>query len=124
MGMRLLFIFPLMIVVWAGADADLGPVEGRPAFTSLETPWEVTGQVGGGLLGALALGWIGGGIGASRAHKACLERIDPDFSDECAWSSFGGAVTGFLIGAPIGHALGTLAVGSLQGKYGAPVAAL
>jgi hypothetical protein len=108
----------------AGADTVPSPPPQRPSFFSLETPLQMAGQAGGGLAGALALGWIGAGIGSSRAHQACLERIDPDFSDECGWSALGGAVAGFMIGAPIGHALGALATGALEGKRGAPVAAL
>lgn len=106
------------------AAAEPVPTDPRPSFMSLETPLQMAGQVGGGLAGALLLGWIAGGIGSERAHKSCLESIDPDFSDECGWSALGGAMIGFLIGAPIGHALGTLGAGALEGKHGAPVAAL
>jgi hypothetical protein len=119
-------LFPcLLLAVFAraaGADAPLAA--SKPPFLSLETPLQMAGQAGGGLVGALAVGWIGANIGSSHARHRCLERIDPDFSDECGWAGFGGAVIGFLIGVPLGHALGALSVGALQGKHGAPVAAV
>jgi hypothetical protein len=108
----------------APAPAPGTAAPARPAFLSLETPLQMAGQVGGGLSGALLAGWIGANIGATRAHNACLEDIDPDFSDECGWAALGGGMVGLMIGAPIGHALGALSVGALQGKHGAPVAAL
>jgi hypothetical protein len=116
------FLF-LLLLNAAGSAAAPVPTDPHRSFLSLETPLQMTGQVGGGLVGAVALGWIGASIGAERAHRSCLEGIDPDFSDECGWSALGGFLTGFIIGAPIGHALGALAVGALEGKHGAPVAA-
>jgi hypothetical protein len=105
------------------ACGDPIPEAPRPSFWTLETPLQMAGQAGGGLLGALVAGSFGAGIGSTQARNDCLEDIDPDFSDECAWAGFGGAVGGFMIGAPIGHALGALTVGFVQDKHGAPVAA-
>jgi hypothetical protein len=110
------------------ASADPLPAESRasgpPSFFTLETPLQMAGQAGGGVLGALVAGSIGAGIGSKNARQNCLDGIDPDLSDECAWSGLGGALGGFMIGAPIGHALGALTVGLLQDKHGAPIAAL
>jgi len=118
--------FPFLLLVaiaWAGA-ADAPRTFPNPPFLSLETPWQMAGQAGSGLLGAFVAGWVGASIEADRADKTCRERIHPDLGDECAWAGFGGAWTGFLIGAPIGHALGALSVGALEGKHGAPIAAV
>ncbi|MBW8890109.1 MAG: hypothetical protein JF616_20330 [Fibrobacteres bacterium] len=122
MEMKRIYFLLLLNAVLAGAASV--PMASRPSFLSLETPWQMTGQAGGGLGGALVLGWIGAGIGSHQAYRSCLENIDPDFSDECGWSAFGGAAIGFLIGAPIGHSLGALTVGLLENKHGAPVAAV
>lgn len=118
------FILPLLLGAALTGAAPAPEAPARPSFTSLETPLQMAGQAGGGVLGAIAFGWIGANIGASRAKHACLEDIDPDFSDECGWSALGGAMLGLTLGAPIGHALGALSVGALEGKHGAPVAAL
>jgi hypothetical protein len=106
------------------ACAGAEPTGSRPSFFALETPWQMAGQAGSGLLGALVVGSIGANIQSGKARRECLADIDPDFSDECAWAGLGGAVGGFMIGAPLGHALGAWAAGSLQGKHGAPLAAL
>jgi hypothetical protein len=97
----------------------------RPAgFWRNETPWQMLGQAGAGIGMALIGGIVGANIGGKEADARCRERIDPDFSDECGWSALGGMVTGFAIGAPLGHALGAGLAGFAQGKRGVPYAML
>lgn len=107
----------------AGLPAPREP-ESRPDFSSVETPLQITAQVGTSVVTSVLGAVVLGSIMSNRASSRCRESIDPDFSDECGWSALGGLVAGVMIGAPVGHSLGTLAVGSIQGKAGAPLAAL
>lgn len=96
----------------------------RPDFLAAETPWQMTAQVGTSVVTALLGGAVLGTIMSNQAVAKCRETIEPDFSDECGWSGLGGLIAGLIIGVPVGHSLGTLTVGSIQGKKGAPLAAL
>ena len=106
----------------AGIPAPREPE--RPDFSSVETPLQITAQVTTSVVTSVLGAVVLGSIMSNRASSRCRESIDPDFSDECGWSALGGLVVGAMIGAPVGHSLGTLAVGSIQGKEGAPFAAL
>jgi hypothetical protein len=108
----------------AATGPDSGTASRRPVFWQVETPWQMAGQAGAGIGLALAGGLVGAKIGGDAAGARCRENIDPDFSDECGWSALGGIVTGFIIGAPLGHALGTGLAGFAQGKRGVPYAML
>ena len=121
--MKTLLALSLLSASLAAAAPAPTPVS-RPSFFETESPWQMTGQATSGILTALVGGMVAGAYMETHASHKCREDVDPDFTDECGWSGLDGFVTGFLIGAPIGHSLGTWLAGSLQGKQGAGIAAV